>query len=180
MKSGRPRITVIGRGNDDGPRANASQPKLADTYLNLNKGCLSIRSATGADRGRVWKYAEAVEVAEARFVVQEGGRQRVIRNRCKEVHAWVRGVTRVLVDEGQDFGRLLAYWQKACLQGRALDVAYNPYYTPTFVVRDAGVPVYGAARVIIIGKRVFAVDAVGVNPHVCQSAGQHLRIPLKA
>jgi hypothetical protein len=107
----------------------------------------------------VWGYAAAVEIRCARFVVREGGRQRVIRNRCKEVHAWVRGDTKVLADEGMDVGRLLKRWQAACVRGRALDVTYNPFYTPTFVVRTTGVPVYGAARVVIIGKRVFAAGA---------------------
>lgn len=138
-------------------------PGIADTYLNLNRGCLSIRSAAGGKRGRVWGYAAAVEIRGARFVVQEGGRQRVIRSRCKEVHAWVRGDTKVLADEGMDVGPLLKRWQAACVRGRALDVTYNPFYTRTFVVRATGLPVYGAARVVIIGKQVFAVDVVGVN-----------------
>lgn len=144
---------TTGRASERGRAAG-----LADTYLNLNRGCLSVRSAAGASRGRVWGYAAAVEISEARFVVQAGGRQRVLRNRCKDVHAWVRGSTRVIAEEGRDVGRLLARWQEACARGEAVDVAYNPFYTETFVRRTTAEPVFLARRVVIIGRRIFAVD----------------------
>ena len=57
-------------------------------YRNLHKRCWSIRNAKSR---RVIGHADSVLLVNARFKVSEAGRQRVLRERRKNVHAVVEG-----------------------------------------------------------------------------------------
>ena len=59
-----------------------------DVYKNLHKNKWSIRSRT---TGLVLKRVDSVAVKNVKFVVQPGGRKRVIEEERKNVHAFVRG-----------------------------------------------------------------------------------------
>jgi hypothetical protein len=59
-----------------------------DVYRNLHKNKWSIRSRT---TGRVIRRADSVVVKNVKFVVQPAGRQRVLDEERKNVHAFVRG-----------------------------------------------------------------------------------------
>jgi len=59
-----------------------------DIYRNLHKNTWSIRSRT---TGRVIARADSVVVQNVKFVVQPAGRQRVLDEERKNVHAFVRG-----------------------------------------------------------------------------------------
>jgi hypothetical protein len=51
----------------------------------------SIMAMEGPTKGRVVDVVDAAVVRDARFVVSEAGRQRVIRDKAKNVHAFVQG-----------------------------------------------------------------------------------------
>lgn len=104
-------------------------------YRNLKSGKWSVVVGRRvADQAR-WLY-----VQDARFVVQPGGRERVVREQKKYVHAFVRGDRAGWRDMPEDVIR----------------VTYNPYAAPTFVRLDTGAPVVGAARVWLYeGGKVF-------------------------
>ena len=55
-------------------------------YYNLHKKCLSIRY-----KGKVIEHAREVTLTDARFHVQPAGRARVLREKKKNVHAYVSG-----------------------------------------------------------------------------------------
>ena len=57
-------------------------------YRNLNNGLISIQDLS---TGLVLGHASAVDLQEATFIVREAGRQQVIREQRKNVHAFVRG-----------------------------------------------------------------------------------------
>lgn len=57
-----------------------------EVYRNLHRGGYSVRQ-----NGRVIGHTNELILMDAEFVVQEGGRQRVLRTGVKNVHAWVRG-----------------------------------------------------------------------------------------
>jgi len=61
---------------------------LVEVYKNLHRGCLSIRHAP---RGRVFDHRDEVVLQGATFFVGAGGRERVRREKQKNVHAFVRG-----------------------------------------------------------------------------------------
>ena len=61
---------------------------LVDVYKNLHKNTWSIRDRK---TGRVVSHQDEVNVLDAKFVVQPAGRQRVLQEGRKNVHAFVRG-----------------------------------------------------------------------------------------
>lgn len=61
-------------------------------YRNVRRGCWSIRSEGGGNRGIVVAHADEVLLTDCTFKVSEAGRQRVLRERRKHVHAGVSGL----------------------------------------------------------------------------------------
>lgn len=62
--------------------------RRVDVYRNLHRGAYSVRDRA---TGRVIAHAEHVDVRDARGVVGQKGRERVIAEGVKNVHAVVRG-----------------------------------------------------------------------------------------
>lgn len=116
-----------------------------DIYYNLHRHCWSVVAREGADRGRVVTHLPRAVLAEATLVVREGGRQRVLQERRKNVHAFVRGR---LLPEGTESPDGMR------------PISYNPYEAGHFTLRDdaARPPVRQAALVVLEGRRALALD----------------------
>ena len=131
--------------------------KRTDIYFNLHKKKLSVRSREKESYGRVISHEDAVLLTNCRFVVSEAGRQRVVRERKKNVHAVVRG------DLIHEWGDVLA---KIINKRNPLDqwqvVTYNPYRYETFVTMSDQKPIHEADFVFIVGKDMVALTRVGV------------------
>ena len=89
--------------------------KRAYVYFNLHKKCWSVRQS-----GRVVDHTNEILLKDCRFMVSQAGRERVLRDKRKNVHA---GVSGYVVDS---FGR--GGWA-----GLTKIVTYNPYRYKTFV-----------------------------------------------
>lgn len=107
-------------------------------YYNLHRGGFSIRDKRS---GLVVAYASTVMLSNAIFKVSEKGRQHVIEERRKRVHAFVEGRFR-WADRYHD----LNDWKM---------VYYNPYTTPLFTITDTGEYVTQANSVIFQDKVCF-------------------------
>lgn len=57
-----------------------------EVYFNLHKRLFSVRS-----KGRVIEHTRHIAIKGAKFVVQPAGRAKVLREKKKNVHAFVRG-----------------------------------------------------------------------------------------
>lgn len=90
-------------------------------YFNLHRKCFSIKALEGADKGRVVAHRHSVLLNDATFKVSEAGRQRVLRERKKNVHA---GVVGDWTDDISSIDRIV-------IMGSS--VTYNPYKYTTFV-----------------------------------------------
>jgi len=100
--------------------------------------------------GRVIAHRDAVSLSGAVFRVSEAGRQRVLREGVKNVHAWVAGD----ITNDPDAPR-----------GSPVSVRYNPRTGPRFVTRDTGEAVLSAALVRLLPSRaVLAWGAVTESP----------------
>jgi len=97
-----------------GNEMNSSTTNPVFIYRNLTKGCWSIKDTK---TNRVVGHADSIRLVNCRFKVSEAGRQRVIRERKKYVHA---GVVGMLTSECSTIDT----WSP---------VRYNPYMTATFV-----------------------------------------------
>lgn len=60
-------------------------------YFNLHRKLYSVRAEEGPLRGRVVAHATDVLILAPIFLVSQAGRARVLRERKKYVHAYVRG-----------------------------------------------------------------------------------------
>ena len=99
------------------PLVNPNHPLLkgikVDVYYNLHKKTFSIRC-----NGKVIAHRDKVIIKNPQYIVGEKGKQRVRREKSKNVHAFVRGT---LMDSDRDLGHY------------AYKVSYNPYLHDTFV-----------------------------------------------
>lgn len=106
-----------------------------EVYWNLHVGGFSVRSLEGDTKGRVVAHVPTVRLADATFTVQPAGRAKVLRERRKNVHAFVRG-----------------RWQHTVPDSVRWVVTYNPYRHDSFVDGHTGAPVH-AAR-LAVGETV--------------------------
>ena len=69
------------------------QGDMVDVYRNLNRpGLFSIRQREACkDKGKVVGYAESVILTDFKFVVGEASRQKVLREKKRSVHSFLRG-----------------------------------------------------------------------------------------
>lgn len=99
-------------------------------YFNLHKHVWSVMV-----RGIVQRHAPMVLIKDADFVVRPAGHAKVLRDRAKNVHAFVRGTDVsdqhfMTVDEG-------------------VQLSYNPYRGPHFYRKDTGEVVESAGLVVL-------------------------------
>ena len=134
-----------------------------DIYRNLHQGCMSIRSRQRLNYyGRVVGYSNLLLLHNCRFVVNEGGRQKVLATKRKNVHAFVRGELKTGHGEWlTPINRLSA--APSDILSIPLDdwvqVTYNPYCDTTFVIKDnqrGGEPIREARMVLIRNNKVYA------------------------
>jgi hypothetical protein len=115
-------------------------------YFNLHKKCFSIKALEGPNKGRVIGHANDVLLSDVTFKVSEAGRQRVLREQRKNVHAGVCG-TLVTQDE------FIGLWSSRSgdYQGDYDDqrVTYNPYKYDSFVLAESEVPIKKAAGAVL-------------------------------
>jgi hypothetical protein len=89
-----------------------------EVYWNFHRKCYSVRALEGPDKGRVVQHRRDLQIAGAKLVVRKAGREKVLRERRKNVHAFVRGH----LVEGASLS----------MNGASVGVGYNPYQMDSF------------------------------------------------
>lgn len=112
-------------------------------YFNLHRKCLSIKALEGEYKGKVIGYADTVSLHTCKFKVSEAGRQRVIREKRKNVHA---GVVGYLVSINP-----CGYFIDA-IKNIGSPVKYNPYKYTSFVHAVNETPIHEARHVAIVAS----------------------------
>jgi len=112
--------------------------KYCEVYFNLHKRLFSIRH-----KGIVVAHARNVKVIDPKFVVQPAGRAKVLREKKKNVHAFVRGHVCHTCDEDVCLG--CGNWGGF----PRVDVTYNPYKRDCFYVPDTGQQVDSADMALL-------------------------------
>ena len=103
-------------------------------YRNIARDSYSVMAMEGPDNGRVVAWAKEVFLDDVKFVVRESGRQRVLNERRKNVHAFVDG--KLTSDQ--------PVWDI----DETVRVRYNPYVGPHFM-DDCHQPLAGAGCVLM-------------------------------
>ena len=163
---------------DAGPRKMMDgievAPDRVKVYYNLNLDCLSV---IDAETGLLYCHAHRVELHDAKFRVQEAGRQRVLREKRKNVHAYVVGKCHNIGEVQKERHRLVRgkvekynicdcgdgefEWCDKCIPESGDEfkgATYNPYKYKTFVEDVTKKPVYKSERVVLR-------DRTAIGPH---------------
>ena len=111
-------------------------------YFNLHKKCLSVRSHEKENYGRVIEHCQQIGLVNVDFIVNPSGRNKVLKEKKKNVHAFVRGHQFLNFSPNPNKPPIL--------------VTYNPYLYNTFVEQSTEKPIYQAKYVTILGKKIFA------------------------
>jgi hypothetical protein len=104
-------------------------------YWNLHRKCWSVKALEGPFKGRVFTHAREIDLGYVRFKVSEAGRQRVLREGKKNVHAGAVGQLERWVDLNNDSRRFKNLTQVELAIGKKNrnEVRYNPRTGSTFV-----------------------------------------------
>ena len=161
---------------DAGPRKMMDgievAPDRVKVYFNLNLDCLSV---IDAETGLLYCHAHRVELHNAKFRVQEAGRQRVLRDKRKNVHAYIVGNCHDIGEVQKERHRLVrgkvekyeicqcegTMWCEKCVPESGDEFRhgyYNPYKTKTFV-DDIN------KTTLLESERVVIRDKTAIGPH---------------
>ena len=86
--------------------------KRVYVYFNLHRKCFSVRQGN-----KVVEHANRVCLKDVRYLVQQAGRRKVLKEKRKNVHSGLSGY----------------YVKSVPVPGISFDVTYNPYKYKTFV-----------------------------------------------
>ena len=111
-------------------------------YYNLHRHLWSIKALEGPRKGLVIGHSDTVLLQDATPKVSEAGRQRVLRDKRKNVHAGIVGTLVHREGEGYFPGS---------------EVTYNPYKYTTFVDKDTERPYTGSQFAYMAHKRVYTL-----------------------
>jgi hypothetical protein len=98
-------------------------------YWNVRKRCWSLRACEGPSKGLVLDHAINFIIKDAVFKVSEAGRQRVLRERKKNVHAGVEGRVYGYLPNAQS----LPIGTISVNPVNFEPIRYNPYIYSTFI-----------------------------------------------
>jgi hypothetical protein len=120
---------------------NLYKGQMVKVYFNLHKKMFSIKDVK---TGLVVGHSDQVGLKDATFKVSQAGRERVLREKKKNVHAFVIGSLESLscfdIESSiNDFDMSPAY--------------YNPYKTETFIDSE-GNPLHEASEVDLVNGKI--------------------------
>lgn len=113
----------------------------ARVYFNLHRKLWSVQIKNAQGRWYVAFHAQTVQLEGVRWIVSEAGRQRVVRERRKNVHAFCTGTVVGMwgATVARDIRNVPVLKRLAAMQqadpGKWEPVRYNPYETLTFMAR---------------------------------------------
>jgi hypothetical protein len=120
--------------NQDDPRYEIDHKRKVFVYKNLHQDCWSIRQD-----GLVKAHATEVNLWDCAFQVNAKGRQKVLEEQRKNVHAGIKGY----IDELH------------LSLPNPIEVTYNPYKYDSFVDKDTEYPIYYSGFATLTHNKVL-------------------------
>jgi hypothetical protein len=124
--------------------------EIVEVYRNLHKDCWSVRDSKTR---LVISHVDEIHLHNATLVVQPAGRERVLREKRKNVHAFIKGTQVPLIGgvpvccSWYGFDLTGALYRRPCISYSG--VIYNPYRNESFVLQDTGEPITHADHVYL-------------------------------
>lgn len=125
-----------------------------EVYWNLHKHLFSVRDLSTR---RVIAHVTNLQLLDVTFRVSESGRQKVLREKRKNVHAFLRGV--VSPDELHLRGPREGY----------AEVSYNPYKAGFFYEVETGRALRGASYVHLLAESDGKTNHASILAHRVKS-----------
>ena len=126
---------------------NVLPGQRVEVYRNLKFKDRVIYSVRDAKTGLVLGHASNLLLSRCEFVVKEAGRQRVIKEKRKNVHAWIQG----------SFG--IIHYGDDRIFSEGTRVSYNPYTNTHFELAECGEPVMGA-NIVFIQEGIVTASSI--------------------
>jgi hypothetical protein len=111
-------------------------------YRNLHTGTLSVQAKVEG-RWKVVGHCSNLSLVDVVFKVSQAGRDRVLREGQKNVHAFVVGV--------------LESFDKEVSIETSKAISYNPYFANSFFVKETLEPVHKASKVVFQDVKPYLV-----------------------
>jgi len=105
-------------------------------YFNLHKLVFSVQQ-----KNLVVLHTAGVKLTEVKFQVRESGRQKVLQEKKKNVHAFVNGTFNHTLTEADT--------------SEYREATYNPYKYSSFVDKETEQPLHTASEVILLNKKIY-------------------------
>lgn len=122
----------------------------------------SVVALEGPRKGLVIDRVEGAILRDASFVVSEAGRQRVLREKAKNVHAFIRGEL-VETFPLNSLSKKADGEEIAPGSGATVPVSYNPYKAGHFFRLDNGEAVGAASLVAVAPQGVYAAKPTALR-----------------
>ena len=117
-----------------------------EVYKNLHKNCWSVRDNKTR---RVIGHVRHIHLTDTTLVVRPSGRDRVLREGVKNVHAFVTGT---LVSANQYYPDSWGYSE---------EIVYDPYMHSSFVEKGTNVPVHTRPHIYFDAKgKLYSCSSV--------------------
>lgn len=125
---------------------------LVRVYRNLHKKCLSVQAKVNG-RWKVIKHVNSIYLEDVTFKVSQAGRQRVLRENKKNVHAFVIGWYSELYNDAVTAVPPSLFNVKR--------VCYNPYKHDSFVIENLFK--WNSPRKIVSAKKCLISDTILID-----------------
>jgi hypothetical protein len=124
-------------------------------YRNLHKNCFSVLKYNKAKKGfRLHTHVDEALLIDVTTKVSDAGRQRVLREKSKNVHAFILA---------NDFIPIESWPDNLTPQVNADELYYNPYTTDQFINKTNGQVVRNHARVLLKNCKAYLIDETAVK-----------------
>ena len=121
-------------------------------YKNLHKNCYSVKASEGQFKNKVIFHASSLTLSDVSFKVYENGRKRTIKEKQKNVHAFIEGyLESMIVLKGRSIYPSTIDYTK----GDRL--SYNPYRFPYFYVCHSLEPIYNCETILLDSEGIWKI-----------------------
>jgi hypothetical protein len=118
-----------------------NQRKEFKIYRNLHRDCFSVLKYNKEKKGyRLFSHEKDLVCSDVNFTISKAGRDRVLLEKKKNVHAFVICQNYSIFVEEPKLGD---------------QVYYNPYKMETFQVKATGEPIHSAGTVIMTNNKCY-------------------------
>lgn len=134
---------------------NNEDPVKVFIYFNLHKRIWSIKALSGERKGLVIGHAQNILLSDVNPKVSQAGRERVLREKCKNVHAGLTGILRAVCSPCTINIPGINIIDKSLFELEALglvepssinQISYNPYLKDCFFFSYNSLQTFVSAR----------------------------------